>query len=40
MSSSDATCMFEASSTYFQCVNERDSHVKLDRVSRRCRPGP
>ena len=31
--------MFEASSVYFQCVNERDAHVKIDRVSRWCRPG-
>ena len=38
MSSSDA--MFEASSVYFQCVNERAAHVKRDRVSSRCRPGP
>ena len=37
MSSSDA--MFEASSVYFQHVNERAAHVKIDRVSRRCRPG-
>ena len=38
MSSSDA--LFEASSLYFQNVNERAAHVKIDRVSRRCRPGP
>ena len=38
MSSSDA--MFEASSVYFQYVNERAIHVKIDHVSRRCRPGP
>ena len=38
MSSSDA--MFEASSVYFLYVNERTTHVKKDRVSRRCRPGP
>ena len=38
MSSSDA--MFEASSVYFENVNERDAHVKIDRVSHRCRPGP
>ena len=25
--------MFEASSVYFQCVNERAAHVKIDRVS-------
>ena len=30
MSSSDA--MFEASSKYFQYVNERDVYVKIDRV--------
>ena len=38
MSSSDA--MFEASSVYFQHINERAADVKIDRVSRRCRPGP
>ena len=38
MSSSDA--IFEASSVYFQYGNERGAHVKIDRVSRRCRPGP
>ena len=38
MSSSDA--MFEASSVHFQYVNERAAHVKIDLVSRRCRPGP
>ena len=27
--------MFEASSVYFQCVNERAAHVKIDHVSRR-----
>ena len=27
--------MFEASSVYFQCVNERVAHVKVDDVSRR-----
>ena len=37
MSSWDA--MFEASSVYFRYVNERDAHVKIDRVSSRCRPG-
>ena len=37
MSSSDA--MFEAWSVYFQYVNERAAHVKIDRVSRRCHPG-
>ena len=36
MSSSDA--MFEASSVYFQYVNEPAAHVKIDLVSRRCRP--
>ena len=25
--------MFEASSVYFQCVNERAAHVKINRVS-------
>ena len=38
MFSSDA--MFEASSAYFQYVDERAGHVKIDRVSGRCRPGP
>ena len=38
MSSSDS--IFEALSVYFQYVNERAAHVKKDRVSRRCRPGP
>ena len=33
MSSLDA--MFEASSVYFQYVNERAAHVKVDRVSHR-----
>ena len=32
--------MFEASSVYFQYVDEQAAHVKIDRVSRRCRPGP
>ena len=32
--------MFEASSVYFQHVNERAAKVKIDHVSRRCRPGP
>ena len=32
--------MFEASSVCFQYVNERAAHVKIDRVSRQCRPGP
>ena len=26
--------MFETSPVYFQCVNERAAHVKIDRVSR------
>ena len=30
--------MFEASSVYFQYVNERAAHVKIDRDSRRYRP--
>ena len=34
----DAT--FIASSVFFQYVNDRAAHVKIDRVSRRCRPGP
>ena len=38
MSSPDA--MFEALSVYFQYVDERAAHVKIDCVSRRCRPGP
>ena len=38
MFSSDA--VFDASSVYFQYVNGRAGHVKIDRVSRRCRPGP
>ena len=37
MSSSDT--MFEASSVYFQYVNERAAWVKIDHVSRWCRPG-
>ena len=32
--------MIEASSVYFQCVNEQAAHVKIDRVSLWCRPGP
>ena len=32
--------MFEASYVYFKCVSERAAHVKTDRVSRWCRPGP
>ena len=31
---------FEASSVYFQYVNEGAAQVKIDCVSRRCRPGP
>ena len=38
MSSLDA--MFEAASVYFQYINERAAHVKIDRVSCWCRPGP
>ena len=38
MSLSDA--MLEASSMYFEYVNEQAAHVKIDRVSRRNRPGP
>ena len=38
MFSSDT--MFEVSSVYFQYGNEQAAHVKIDRVSRRCRPGP
>ena len=34
MFSSDA--MFEASPVYFQYVNERAAHLKINRVSRRC----
>ena len=37
MSSSDA--MFEASSVYFQYVNERAAHVKIDHASRWHLPG-
>ena len=32
--------MFEASYVYFECVNERAAHVKIDLVSRWCRPWP
>ena len=32
--------MFEALSMYFQYVNEQAACVKIDRVSRWCRPGP
>ena len=38
MSSSDA--MFETSSVYFRYVNEQAAHLKIDLVSRRCRPRP
>ena len=38
MSSLDG--MFKAPSVYFQSVNERAAHVKIDCVSRRYRPGP
>ena len=31
--------MFEASSVYFQSVNEHAAHVKIDCVSRWCRLG-
>ena len=37
MSSSDT--MFEASSVYFQYVNERATLVKIDHVSHQCRLG-
>ena len=39
---SSSNAMFEASSVYFQYVrvNKRAAHVEIDRVSRRCRPGP
>ena len=33
---SSSVAMFEASSVYFQYVNERADHVKIDRASRRC----
>ena len=36
---SSLNAMFEASSVYFQCVNERAAHVKIDRDSRWCGPG-
>ena len=32
--------LFEVSSEYFEYVNERAAHVKIDRVSGRCGPGP
>ena len=32
--------MFEATSLYFQCVNERAAQVKIDHGSRWCGPGP
>ena len=31
--------MFEASSGYFQCLNEPAAHVKIDHVFPWCRPG-
>ena len=37
---SSSYMMFETLSVYFQYVNERADHVKIDRVSRRCRTGP
>ena len=37
---SSLATMFKASPVYFQDVNERAAHVKIDRVSRRCGPGP
>ena len=37
MSSLDA--MLKLRLCIFRYVNERDAHVKTDRVSRRCRPG-
>ena len=38
MSSLDT--MFIASPVYFQYVNERAAHVKIDHDSRLCGPGP
>ena len=32
--------MFIALPVYFQSGNEQAAHVKIDRVSLRCRPGP
>ena len=32
--SHNSNAMFEASSVYFQCVNEQAAHVKIDHVSR------
>ena len=32
--------MVEALPVYFQYVNEQADHIKIDRVSSRCRPGP
>ena len=32
--------MFEASSVYFQYVNERAAYVNIDRVSCQCKSGP
>ena len=37
---SSPNAMFEASSVYFQCLNELAAHVKIDRVSRWDRHGP
>ena len=31
---------FKLSSVYFQHVNERAAHVKIDHDPRQCRPGP
>ena len=38
MYSSDA--LFKELSVYFQYVNERAAHVKIDGASLRCQPGP
>ena len=35
-----SVAMFEAFFAYFQYVNARAGHVKIDRVSGQCRPGP
>ena len=32
--------MFEASTVYFEHINERGAHVKIDRVSHWCQPLP
>ena len=37
---SSLQAMFKASPVYFQDVNEQAAHVKIDHVSRRCRPRP